>query len=255
MTAILDTNHDTTAHLPALKTGMYTHLIRYIATGSKSITPAEAHAIAAAGILLATVYEGWGDTHGELDAAAGTRHAQEYLAKAAAIGQPLGSAMYFAVDADESPARIRSNILPYFQAIKAVIGSQFRVGVYGSGNVCAAVMDAGYASLGWLSNAQGWGGYAAFKASGRWCLLQHLPATIAGLDTDPDEINPARPDIGAFIPYGEAPSIPVETDALWIQKELNRRGAAPPLLVDGNIGPRSLAAIRKFIQAADGATF
>lgn len=208
---ILDTNHDTTRRLPALKELGYTHLIRYIATGSKSITRAEAQAIAAARILLVTVYEAWGDTKGELDAAAGTRHAQEYLAKAPLIGQPPGSAMYFAVDNDESPARIRINILPYFAAAKAVIAGRYRVGVYGGGNVCTAVMDAGFAELGWLSNAKGWGGYTAFKASGRWSILQHLPAQIAGLDTDPDEINPARPDIGAFMPGGViAPVVPVE---------------------------------------------
>ena len=53
----------------------------------------------------------------------------------------------------------------------------------------------------------------------------------------------------APVPFG-AVAPPVETDAMWIQKELNRRGATPPLLVDGNRGPRSLAAIRKFMENA-----
>lgn len=249
---ILDTNHDVTNKLGPLKALGYTHLIRYIATGSKSIMPTEARAIAAAGIQLVTVYEAWGDTHGELTAALGVQHARDYVSRVEAIGQPLGSGVYFAVDNDESATSIQNRILPYFQAITSVIAGRYRVGVYGSGNVNAAMLDAGYAKLSWLANAVGWGGYAAYRASGRWNILQHVPKTIAGLDTDPDEINPARPDIGAFMPFGPPvgtvdPPKPVH-DVAWLQGRLNAAGATPPLATDGNAGRLTIAAMIAYVE-------
>jgi hypothetical protein len=248
---ILDTNHNTTGKLDQLKQLGYTHLIRYIATADKSITASEARAIANAGILLATVYEAWGDTKNELSSALGIAHAQEYIRKAPLIGQPFGSAMYFAVDSDQPGNEIQNQIVPYFRSIKAVIGTQYRIGVYGPGSVCAALLDAGLVELAWLANATGWSGFNAFKASGRWNILQHLPKTIAGLDTDPDEINPARPDIGAFVPFGAvAPGGPVTElhDARWLQARLNAAGANPRLAEDGSIGALTLAAMIAYVE-------
>lgn len=202
MTAILDTNHDTTRKLDSLKAAGVKTLIRYIASGDKSITPSEARAIASAGVRLALVYEAWGDTHGEISADLGAAHARDTLARAPLLGAPSGCAVYFAIDNDESPNSLRNRILPYFRAIKSTLNGKYRVGVYGPGTVCAAALDAGVVDLAWLANATGWSGYASFKVSQRWSILQHLPQNIAGLDTDPDEINPARPDIGDFVPFG-----------------------------------------------------
>ena len=112
------------------------------------------------------------------------------------IEQPAGSAVYFAVDFDASAAEIRSAIIPYFRGVARAFADDnglpvYRVGVYGSGAVCAAVLDAGLAELAWLSCSTGWSGYRAFLASGRWTLKQHLPAMIAGLDADANDANHA----------------------------------------------------------------
>ena len=110
------------------------------------------------------------------------------------IEQPAGSAVYFAVDFDASAAEIRTAIIPYFRGVARAFAEDnglpvYRVGVYGSGAVCAAVLDAGLAELAWLSCSTGWSGSRAFLASGRWTLKQRLPALIAGLDADPDDAN------------------------------------------------------------------
>lgn len=71
------------------------------------------------------------------------------------------------------------------------------------------------------------------------------------LVSKPDVIARVRAVMGG-IPVPSAPPpapVPVlQSDALWIQQELNKRGATPRLSEDGKIGPASLAAIRNFIQ-------
>lgn len=204
MTTILDTNHDVTRHLTALKAAGIKTVIRYVSTntaGEKCIKAAEARAIAAAGLRLGLVFEVSGGTRGELNASLGTTHgafAKKWLLQ---IGAPHGAAIYFAVDSDPTPAQVTATIMPYLKAAKAAMGDGYRFGVYGPGSVCVAASDGGVASLTWLSNAMGWRGSKAYRDSKKWNILQHLPQTIAGIDTDPDEINASRPDIGDFIPF------------------------------------------------------
>lgn len=255
---ILDTNRITTAKLDQLKALGYTQLIRYIATADKSITPAEARAIAAAGIQLVTVYEAWGDTKGELSAALGTLHAKEYLRKVGAIGQPEGSSMFYAVDTDVSTQGIRERIIPYFQAIKTQIAGKFRIGVYGSGNVCAALLDRDLCDLTWVVDNK-WGGSQAFIASGRWNLKQHLPKIIAGLDCDPDDINPAHANIGAFVPFGGIPDVPTipatpAHDAFWLQEQLKLTGNYAGK-IDGVVGPLTTRAMISYVENVNAHTF
>jgi hypothetical protein len=115
------------------------------------------------------------------------------------------SAVYFAVDFDATAGEIRSAIIPYFRGVARAFAESnglpvYRVGVYGSGAVCQAVLDAKLAELAWLSCSSGWSGSKTFVQSGRWTLRQHLPALVGGLDADPNERNPQHPDIGDFVP-------------------------------------------------------
>jgi hypothetical protein len=209
MTAIIDTNVDTTPHLRALKAAGVTTVIRYLspinARGEKCIKPAEAHAIAAAGLRLALVCEGWGDfAHGGISSGAGERDADWCLKYAPAIGAPDGACIYFAVDVDASAAQIKKLVLPYFTSIAMsfdAAAAKYRRGSYGSGDVCAAMAAARLADLSWLSCSLGWSGSRAYSAAGKWALRQHVPAAIAGIDCDPDEGNG---DFGDFAPFAAA---------------------------------------------------
>lgn len=209
MTLILDTNHDTTPHLPALKAAGVQTIIRYLSpinpAGEKCIKPTEAHAIAAAGLRLALVCEGWGDfAHGAISAGAGDRDGEWCVRYAATIGAAEGACIYFAVDADASATQIKKLVLPYFTAITGVFagaGAKYRRGVYGSGNVCTAVMAARLGDLPWLSCSLGWSGSRAYLAAGQWVLRQHPPVTIAGIDCDP---NDGSGDFGDFVPFSAA---------------------------------------------------
>ncbi len=225
MTAIIDTNMETTVHLALLKAAGVATIIRYLdpigPSNPKCIKPAEARAIAAAGLRLALVCEGWGDfAHGGISAGAGERDGVWCAQYAASVGAPKNACVYFAVDADASTAQIRKLVLPYFSAIGAAFqarAARYRAGVYGSGTVCAAVAAAKLADLSWLSCSTGWSGSKAYLAANKWALRQHTPTRIAGIDCDPDDANG---NFGDFAPFaGDA--VPVDVE---IRRGRNRHG-------------------------------
>jgi hypothetical protein len=57
------------------------------------------------------------------------------------------------------------------------------VGVYGSGATCSAMLKAGLAHLGWLSQSTGWDGYSQFTT---WVIKQGPEQAIRGLNSDSD---------------------------------------------------------------------
>jgi hypothetical protein len=180
---------------------------------SKRLTVAEARELARGGLRLCIVYEGrFGDKVDNFDKIAGIadgRYARSYAH--GSIGQPTGSAIYFAVDFDASVSQIKDRVIPYFQSIAdafnaATQESSYEVGVYGSGATCRAVLDAGLARFAWLAQSTGWSGYKSFLNSNRWSLRQGMPITIGDLRCDPNERAPSG-GIGDFA----MPAIPAST--------------------------------------------
>lgn len=215
MSTIFDTPDPVTSVLPRLTST--TAIIRYLNSVGprtrKVVQLAEAQAIAAAGKQLALVHEAWGDFahsgRGGISAADGARDGPYAYKVASALGAPDGAAVYFAVDTDATPAQIRSYVLPYFQQIKqAFSGGLYRIGVYGCGAVCEAVIGAGLADLGWLSCSKGWTGYASFLSKA--ALVQSVPTHLSGLDIDPDTAQVA--DWGQFVPFSADPVTAAVTD-------------------------------------------
>lgn len=215
MERIIDASVNLAAWGTNLRSAGVGTVIRYYARSSaKRLEPAEAKALTDAGLSLAVVFEnrGGGGPTGphieDLTADTGQQDAQLALECAAAILQPKGSVIYFAVDSDFVSQSDLTSILDYFAAIKGVIAGQYRIGVYGSGLVAMAVQTAGLADYIWLSMSKGWTGYKACLASGRVNLLQlggkSWPAP--GFDYDEDVPGQGTTDIGAFIP-GSAPAM------------------------------------------------
>jgi hypothetical protein len=210
---VIDTNMDCTHKLAELKSLGIETVIRYDNRlnphGEKQIKPAEARAIAAAGLRLGIVYEGAGDQPGQFSEGTGYLDAKYSREQAAERGQPDGSAVYFAVDFDANQFQIKRDVIPYFEGVRKALTEannfpKLRAGVYGSGLSCRSVLEAGLVDLTWVSCSMGWTESHVFVASGRHNIRQHLPQVIAGLDTDPDEVNQAHPDIGDFVPFAAA---------------------------------------------------
>ena len=194
----VDTNTNVTIHLPTLAAAGVTAVGRYYTLStSKVLTQMEAQAITDAGLSIFVVYEDGNDPT-KFNANLGTSQAQQALICARTVGQPEGSAIYFAVDFDCTATQFQQQIAPFFASINAVFsgqGSPYKIGVYGSGLVCQGLLAAGLCSYTWLTNSTGFRGYKQFYASKRWNLAQHLPKYFGKLQADPNE---SAADFGAF---------------------------------------------------------
>lgn len=202
MTAlIIDVAEDVTATLAQLKATGITTIFGYLSSinpnGAKCLTPARVRAIAAAGMRIGLVHEGWGGVGGRgISVADGDRDGRYCRVQAPALGAPRGACVYFACDQDFTLPQIRTLVLPYFTAIRASFADKFlRIGVYGSGAVCATVIAAELADLSWQAQSRGWLGYSAWLAKAN--LVQGPEKILHGLDVDSDT---AKGDIGDYVP-------------------------------------------------------
>lgn len=262
MPRVIDTNHDVSRFVPALRAAGVETVIRYITSAvssEKCVRAPEAHNLQAGGLRLGLVYEAWGGTHGELSPALGRQHGEFSRDYAPRVGAPDGAVIQFAVDVDVSDSEIRSVTIPYFRAIRTALGGRFRCGSYACGAVCDALLDQGLVDVPWLAGAMGWNGSRAFAKSGRAVLIQGLPTSrlIPGLDLDPDsyalEPNDDLVSSVGYVPFsGESHVTPVPPesvhDARWMQRELNLRGADPKLLEDGNVGRLTVGAVISYLE-------
>src|SRR5260221_6865427 len=153
-------------------------VVRYYSTSvRKTMTLAEAVALSEAGLQVAAVYEDSSNASQFFSAELGKEHAARALLLAAGIGQPAGSAIYFAVDFDATAAEVRRPITDYFQEVSAALAvapTRYAVSVYGSGLTCRMIRDAGLAALTWLAGSTGVQESGKFRPEAD--LVQVLPS-------------------------------------------------------------------------------
>lgn len=204
-----DTTHDCSKAAAGLLAAGYDTVIRYYCRPDitwKKLRPKEAIAIARAGLQLAVVYQDAQDSVASFSKARGVRAGGNALDYAQSmIFQPEGSAIYFAVDYDASQADLKAAIVPFFEGVAKAFDAggaprPYRIGVYGSGRVCHSLLAGGHADLAWLAQSTGYADYKPFLASNDWALSQRKATIVAGIAGDPDDVNPAIPDFGAFVP-------------------------------------------------------
>jgi len=155
--------------------------------------------LSAAGKLLVAVWEWHSGRRDYFSYAAGYSDGMAAYRQAKAVGQPPGSAIYFAVDFNATGNDIRGGIDPYFRGVRAGFQAaagqtrpDYRVGVYGSGAVCAYLKRMRLAEYAWLSNSYAWAGYDSFTD---WNIKQSGGSTAFSFDHD---INEAWGDYGGF---------------------------------------------------------
>jgi hypothetical protein len=241
---IIDIASDPTPSLAQLKAAGIKTIFGYLSSinpaGEKCWTASRVKIAAAAGFRIGLVHEGWGGVNGRgISAADGDRDGRYCRVAAAALGAPKGACVYFACDADFSLPEIHALVLPYFKAIKkAFADGMYRVGVYGSGAVCLAVMAADLADLSWEAQSRGWAGYSGWLAKAN--MTQGPETKLAGLDIDTDT---AHGDIGDFVPFAAAAS----------ENTASARGApALPKAPSGAELAAGEAALKAYVQQAEG---
>lgn len=182
-------------------------LLTALKGSSKLVTAGEVKALGDAGIRVGLVFENGGGSPGynDITAAHGTSDATFSLGYLPNIGAPAGTCLFFACDNDFSASAINILVLPYFEAIaKVFAGSNYLVGVYGSGLVCRTVCGEGLAASAWLSGSMGWTesrSYLASKPKELVLVQDKMDVTVAGLDVDTD-INIG--EFGDFLPSSGA---------------------------------------------------
>jgi len=209
----LSTNRNCEAMADCLLQAGKAFVVRYHASHTlqpqKRLTPREAAQLARAGLDIVTVYQDRANQPEDFSSERGEQDGRAAFTLASQVGQPSGSAVYFAVDADMSMAQVSDAVLPYFQGVRAGLAAMaggtggstgFRVGVYGSGRVCQRVKENhALAELSWLAQSTGW---ADSKTYATWDMKQGFASgPLCALGTHWEHVE-ARGDAGAFRPIG-----------------------------------------------------
>jgi hypothetical protein len=163
-----------------------------------TLSAAEARTVSAAGMRLVAVWEWHSHRPDYFTQASGYADAIAAHRQAKGIGQPPGSAIYFAVDFNAQQPDIRGPVDQYFRGVAAGLRAtaqgapEYRVGVYGSGAVCDYLKRSRLAEYAWLSNATAWSGYDRFAD---WNIKQgkQLPSLSFSHDS-----NEASGEYGGF---------------------------------------------------------
>lgn len=209
MITIFDSNQNTTAKLPTLKTLAITDIGRYVAFGleaeEKVIKPDEARAIGAAGMRLFLIYE-IGARTAAGGAALGNRDGVYALEYAFKLGMPQGSAIFPCADFDAQPNDYPA-IAAYMKAFGFAVSPYLRLGIYANGYTCNRLFANKLIEIRWLTCSKGFLGTKDAIAKGEYEILQALPTKIAGLDTDPDTLHVANGDFGSRVPFAPSPPI------------------------------------------------
>ena len=221
---VIDTSDSVSTKLLALRKRQVSAIGRYYSSRAwKRLTPSEASQASAFGFDLFTVFEDSGKP--DLTVDSGVADGQIALGQAKAVGQPEGSAIYFALE--NLPSGYHSSDIPglklYAEGVAAVLKGKYRVGIYSNGSTLSALLEAGLCEFAWLSASRGFEGSREFYRSRRWQLAQdpRIDQDWGGLSVD---VNEANGKFGAFRVESDALSSAFlkesafsgEPEALWL---------------------------------------
>jgi len=178
-----------------------------------TLTAAEAQRLSSLGVKIVAVWEWRSHDPAYFSYASGYSDAIGAYTQAKAVGQPAGSAIYFAVDYNAPSSDISGAIDQYFRGVAAGLAaagngrSEYKIGVYGSGAVCEAMRRAGLAQYTWLTNSTSWAGTLNYDD---WNIRQGGHFSVLSFDHDSNE---AKDDYGGFrvATADAAPIAPVMT--------------------------------------------
>jgi hypothetical protein len=200
----MDASVDCSPFVDAIANAGINFAARYYSnSAAKTLTSSEARSLSQAGISIVAVFENFNNSLDRFSAAIGSQHAAKALQLAAAIGQPPGTAIYFAVDFNPAQADVEGPVTDYFSAVRdafAAAAVEYLIGVYGSGLACRLIRDAGLAKFTWLSQSTGFFEYSAFRAQADIVQLAPQRVAFGGLQIDDNIAQNA--EFGAFLVAG-----------------------------------------------------
>jgi peptidoglycan hydrolase-like protein with peptidoglycan-binding domain len=169
--AACDTRFEMTAdRIALLKSKGYQVVGRYLTgTEFKVLRQDEPQRILDNGIAFFPIYQESGSDVTYFTPEKGAADALKAVRAARNFRIPEGTVIFFAIDLDAQNPDIYSYILPYFEALSKNMDSAYKIGVYGTRNVCTKVNDAGYAITSFVSDmSTGYSGNMGFKMPANW---------------------------------------------------------------------------------------
>ena len=143
---------------------------------NKKIQDGEMKTISKAGLSIFPIYQTNGGDKAYFNADQGQEDALNAYNAALSYGFPKSTTIYFAVDFDATGDDIKDKILPHFKAINEkmkTLNNYYKIGVYGSRNVCIQVSDKRYATYSFVSGmSTGFSGNLGFPLPKNWAFDQ-----------------------------------------------------------------------------------
>ena len=164
----------TTERIEQLKNNGYQIVGRYLTgTEYKVLRTDEPKRILNNGLFFFPIFQESGSDITYFNADRGIVDAQKAVRAARNFGIPEGTVIYYAVDLDAQNWQITDYILPYFDALSTNMDTAYKIGVYGTRNVCTKVNDAGFAVTSFVSDmSTGYSGNMGFKMPANWTFDQ-----------------------------------------------------------------------------------
>lgn len=220
----------------------YQYVGRYLIGGSfKEIRDGELARIFNAGLKVFPIYQDSGTSASYFTAAQGEADALAAEKAARAHGVPRNTVIYFAVDFDALDINITNNIIPYFRAVHNKL-VKYKVGIYGSRNVCKRVASAGYSEKSFVSDmSTGFSGNLGFSLPDNWSFdqISNIELEYNGntLEIDNDifsgrdlGFNTLAPYCDADETYCPAPKSPITSSGATVR--VNRSNTRIPVYAD-----------------------
>ena len=159
-----------------------TYRVSSTETASKALTPEEIQAISKAGLNIFAIYQAGGASADYFSQEKGYSDAQKAYPAAKNLRIPLDEVIYFTVDYDFMDKQVTNIVIPHFQGINnyfAENGIRYRIGIYGSRNVCTRVSEAGLAVSSFVADmSTGYSGNMGYPMPDNWAFDQILEYTL-----------------------------------------------------------------------------
>lgn len=218
----------------ALYSNGYRYIGRYL-TGTvgsgaterpKNLTRNELNTIFDAGLNVFAIFQEGAVNLTKFTYEQGRADAATALEAARSLGVPYGEIIYFAIDYDMTDENVTSNVIPYFRGIRKTINNnynRYRIGIYGSRNVCSRVAAVGYSVSSFVSDmSTGFSGNLGYKIPDNWAFDQFYEYTFTGGGTsfglDKVAYSGRYSGFGHIESHTSSDPIPVPTDEILVDR-------------------------------------